>query len=252
MLKRNWRDQIPRVGHESAIAWMLMTADYDESWHNEPSVLKAIEALARQTVQGRQQSDYHAHDDMEQLFYTISGSGIMRIDDEEHSVQEGDVIYLPPNVKHQFINNTEAWTEFLIISCMVDDTSPSEAVIRNWRDQTAFRGHESAIIWAVFRSRGSNPSHGEVACLRTLSGFTKHTMQGRKTSDHHVHKDIEQIYYMLKGEITLRVNDENHTLVEGDIVQLLPGDWHQVINESDEWAEYLIFSAQIKERSMGR
>ncbi len=246
MLKRNWRDQTPYIGHESAIAWMLMTADYDDSWQGEPSILKAIEAIARQAVQGRKQSDYHAHDNMEQLYYVLSGAGVIRIDDVEHDVREGDVIYLPPTVKHQFINNTETWAEFLIISCTVDDASPSEAVIANWRNQPPFVGHESAIIWAVFRSRGTQPGHGEVACLRTLGGFTRHAMQGGKNSDYHVHKDIEQIYYMLNGQVTLRVNDAEYPLVEGDIVQLLPGDWHQVINEGDNWGEYLIFSAEIK------
>jgi quercetin dioxygenase-like cupin family protein len=245
MLKRNWRDQTPHVGHESAVVWMLMTADYDESWRGEPSVLKAIEALAKQSIQGRKQSDYHAHEDMEQLFYVLSGAGIMRIDDVEHEVREGEVIYLPPTVKHQFINNTEDWAQFLIISCMVNDTNPSEAVIRNWRDQRPLIGHDNASIWAVYRSRGTQTSHGEVACMRTLTGFTKHAMQGRKHSDYHVHEDMEQIYYMLKGQVTLRHNDEKHTLVEGDIVQLLPGDWHQVINEGDDWGEYLILSADF-------
>ena len=248
MLIRNWRDGAPHVGHESAVAWMLMTAEYNESWQDEPSVLKAIEALARQAVQGRKQSDYHAHEDIEQLYYLLSGAGIVKIDDVDHNVRAGDLIYLPPTVRHQFINNTEDWAQFLIISCMVDDTIGSEAIIRNWRDATPFVGHDSAVIWAVFRSRDSQPQHGEVPCLRTLSGFTRHAMQGRKRSDYHTHKDIEQIYYVLNGQITLRVNDEPYALVEGDIVQLLPGEWHQAINEGENWAEYLIFHAPIREQ----
>jgi quercetin dioxygenase-like cupin family protein len=249
MLKRNWREQTPHAGHESAIAWMLMTADYDESWQGEPSVLRAIEAIAKQAVQGRKQSDYHAHEDMEQLYYILSGSGVLRIDDVERQTKEGDAIYLPPDVKHQFINNTEDWAEFLVISCIVEGNSASEAVVRNWREQSPFVGHDNAIIWALFRSQEDACKHGEVPCLQRLSGFTRHAMQGGKTSDYHVHRDLEQIYYMLNGQVTLRVNDERYALVEGDIVQLLPGDWHQVINEGDDWATYLIFHAQIREEN---
>ena len=129
MIIRNWREQTPHVGHESAVTWMYFSADYDESWHNEPCCLQGIEAIARQAVQGRKNSDYHVHEDMEQLQYVLSGTGIMRLDDSEYAIQPGDAIYIPPNVQHQFINNTENWTEFLIISCMVEKKDAGETTL---------------------------------------------------------------------------------------------------------------------------
>ncbi len=245
MMIRNWRDQTPHVGHESAVAWMLFTADYDESWHGEPCCLRGVEAVARQAVQGKKNSDFHVHDDMEQIQYVLSGKGRILLDDTESDIQEGDAIYMPPNVKHQFINNTQDWAEFLIISCMVDDVRPSLPVIRNWRDETPYVSHESAVIWSIYQASGSSDDISEKNCLRTLINLTLHAIQGRKDSDSHSHENMEQLYYILSGNAVVRVNDEDYPVMEGDIVYLAPGEKHQLKNSSNDWCEYLIFGAKL-------
>ena len=73
-------------------------------------------------------------------------------------------------------------------------------VIRNWRDETPYVGHESAIIWPIFRARGTAGRSPEQAPLRGLRGFTLHMLQGGKAGDYHVHEDAEQIYYFVRGE----------------------------------------------------
>jgi len=246
MIIRNWREQIPHVGHESAITWMYFSADYDESWHDEPCCLPGIEAVARRAVQGRKNSDYHMHEDMEQVQYVLSGTGIMLLDDSKHTIQPGDAVYIPPNVRHQFINNTEDWAELLIISCMVDDPSPAPPVIRNWRDETPYVSHESAVIWSIYGLAGKESS--EKNCMQTLTHLVLHYMQGRKDSDSHAHANMEQLYYILSGNPIVRANDEDYPVTEGDVVHFSPGDKHQLKNSgNDSWCKYLIFGAMVRE-----
>ena len=45
--------------------------------------------------------------------------GQMKLDDEIFDVKEGDAVYVPPQVKHQLINNTEDWCEHLLITAEV-------------------------------------------------------------------------------------------------------------------------------------
>lgn len=251
MIIRNWRDQTPHVGHESAVTWMYLTADYDESWHGEPCCLQGIKAIARQAVQGRKNSDYHVHEDMEQVQYVLSGTGIMRLNDSEYFIQPGDAIYIPPNVKHQFINNTEDWAEFLIISCIVDNPRPAPPIIRNWWDETPYISHESAVIWSIYGVvAGANESN-EKNCLQTLTHLVLHAMQRHKDSDYHAHANMEQLYYILSGNAIVRANDEEYPVKEGDIVHFPPGDKHQLKNVgSDCWCEYLIFGAAVREAAL--
>ena len=60
-------------------------------------------------------------------------------------------------------------------------------------------GHESAIIWPVFRAKGTEGRTYEQAPLEGMGGFTLHRMQGGKEGDYHSHEDAEQVYYFIAG-----------------------------------------------------
>jgi mannose-6-phosphate isomerase-like protein (cupin superfamily) len=120
MLIRNWRDVTPYVAHNSAIIWQILTHEgQTNAQPPESACLIGIHNFTRHTLQGRMRSDYHDHDDMEQVYYFIKGAGKMLIDDEEYPVAAGDAVHLPPKVKHQLINEGEDQIEHLIISVRV-------------------------------------------------------------------------------------------------------------------------------------
>ena len=120
MIIRNWRDATPYVGHNSAIIWQVLTsADRKNAMPPESACLLAAHNFTRHTLQGRMKSDYHDHENMEQVYYFIKGSGKMLIDGEEYPVTEGDAVHLPPKTKHQLINDGEDEIEHLIISLIV-------------------------------------------------------------------------------------------------------------------------------------
>lgn len=66
-----------------------------------------------------------------EVYYILSGTGEMHIDDETQTVGPGDAIYIPPTAK-QFIQNTG--TEPLVFICIVDPAWKKE-------DETIY--HES-------------------------------------------------------------------------------------------------------------
>lgn len=117
---RNWRDQVPYIGHESKIIWQLFSGRADKADAEDHAVMLSGGSLTRHVVQGRITTDYHDHDDKEQVYYFVSGRGRMLIDDVEVEVTAGDAVHLPPHEKHQVINNTEDDLEYLNITWMVD------------------------------------------------------------------------------------------------------------------------------------
>ncbi len=63
-----------------------------------------------------------------EVYYILSGTGVMHIDGETQTVRSGDAIYIPPNAK-QFIENIG--NEPIVFICIVDPA---------WRkqDETVF------------------------------------------------------------------------------------------------------------------
>lgn len=52
-------------------------------------------------------SNKHAHEEQEEVFYCISGSGEVDVDGERQPLNPGTTVYVPPKKLHQIINNTD-------------------------------------------------------------------------------------------------------------------------------------------------
>ena len=120
-------------------------------------------------------------------------------------------------------------------------------VIRNWKAVTPYVGHETAIIWPIFRGKGAAELSPEQAPLLGTTGFTLHAMQGGMSGDYHDHADVEQIYYFTQGQGKMKIDDEIYAVKEGDAVHLPPKTKHQLINDSDDWIQHLIISAKVEQ-----
>jgi len=121
MVIRNWRDAVPYVGHDSKIIWQIFTRSGRENVETpESACLLSLSNFTRHVIQGRMKSDYHEHENVEQVYYFIKGCGKMLIDGQEYPVKEGDAVHLPPETQHQVINDGEDEIEHLIISAIVE------------------------------------------------------------------------------------------------------------------------------------
>ncbi len=100
-----------------------------ELLHPEKQPLDLRYSLAHATVPVGQTSTPHSLKTAE-VYYILSGTGQMHIDDETQLVEPGDAIYIPPDAR-QFIRN--AGTEPLVFICIVDPA---------WRkeDETVYAG----------------------------------------------------------------------------------------------------------------
>ena len=56
---------------------------------------------------------------MEQIYYFLRRWGKMKIEVQIHEVREGDAVHLPPETRHQSINDGDDWIEHLIVNAKV-------------------------------------------------------------------------------------------------------------------------------------
>ena len=58
----------------------------------------------------------HYHARARQFFYILEGEGVMSFDDRIVDLQKGQGIEIPPDVRHQFRNQSNSDVHFLVIS----------------------------------------------------------------------------------------------------------------------------------------
>ena len=58
----------------------------------------------------------HYHNSARQFFYVLEGEGMMIFEDQEVILRKGQGIEIPPQVKHQFKNQSNEDVHFLVIS----------------------------------------------------------------------------------------------------------------------------------------
>jgi mannose-6-phosphate isomerase-like protein (cupin superfamily) len=72
------------------------------------------QSLAEATVPVGGATAAHYHSATEELYYIVSGSGLMRIAEEERDVRRGDCIVIPPGAEHKLTNTG---SEPLVLLC---------------------------------------------------------------------------------------------------------------------------------------
>lgn len=87
-----------------------------EILHPDKADLALRYSFARAVVAPGQTTWLHALSASE-VYYILSGSGIMRIDEETAAVSSGDTVYIPPGAKQQITNSGSGDLVFL---CIVD------------------------------------------------------------------------------------------------------------------------------------
>jgi len=72
----------------------------------------------------------------------------------------------------------------------------------------------------------------------TNLNFTIATITGESTP--HMHKKMEEIYFVLKGEGTIFIGDESEHIKEGDLVAIPKNIFHHVQTKGGESIEVIV------------
>ena len=239
----NWREAQPVVSHDSALVWScLQPKPAGGDGARQPAQIETLEKLGGFTVhavQGRKQSDYHRHENREQLYYIIEGAGQILCGDLLSPVEEGDIIYLPSGQYHQLFNPAEGWLLHHVINMPVDGDG-GEFERRNWRDAAPVSDGSGAVRWHLL----GPDSEKEGGCLRGLAFIDREMVQPRRRSKERNAKNFEQIFYTLAGEGTLVADGQETAVREGDAIHLPAETTYHLSNTEKTWLTYLIVAAR--------
>ena len=62
----------------------------------------------------------HTHDDMEEIYFVLSGEGIMVVGEDEYPITAGDCLYVPPSKFHTTKNTGLMPLVVLWMTCKLD------------------------------------------------------------------------------------------------------------------------------------
>jgi mannose-6-phosphate isomerase-like protein (cupin superfamily) len=109
MIVRNLDDpevrQTQYIAHRGGIARMVMTSHF----------LQSIEFFAWAYLPVGNVLEEHV-DEVEEIYFVLSGGGMMKVGDEEREVKPGDAIWIPAGDPHRLINTTKEDTQILVIA----------------------------------------------------------------------------------------------------------------------------------------
>jgi len=109
MIVRNISDkevlETTYIAHGQAIAQMIL----------DRRTLKEIGFLAIAGIAPGKTLEEHI-DPMEEIYFLLSGSGEMSVDDEKRQVNPGDAIWIPTGSRHSLFNNGEKDITILVVA----------------------------------------------------------------------------------------------------------------------------------------
>ena len=81
-----------------------------------------------------------------------------------------------------------------------------------------------------------------------IGGTTKHSfvhvvIPPGKRSPSHFHKESEETYYIIRGSAAMAVDGARWKATPGMAISIMPGEVHQIVNDTAETLEFLTVSA---------
>ena len=109
MIVRNIKDkavmETTYLAHGGAIAQMIL----------DRRILKEIGFLAIATLTPGKKIEAHV-DPMEEIYFVLSGTGEMGVDDEKRQVGPGDATWIPTGSSHSLLNDGEGDLIILVVA----------------------------------------------------------------------------------------------------------------------------------------
>ena len=68
------------------------------------------------TLPGGSSSNPHLHEQSEEVFYVVLGTGQARVGEEVEDIGPGSCVFVPPNTLHQLLNNSDTELKVLAVT----------------------------------------------------------------------------------------------------------------------------------------
>ena len=110
--------------------------------------------------------------------------------------------------------------------------------------------HGKSSLYQVFWQsdvHGAKFGEKKPESMKAFTNFARITILPGGTNEVHVHEDIEQVYFVLRGRGVVQVGDEKAEVKAGDVIFLPAKVPHGFFNNTDKPTVLLLIGARICE-----
>lgn len=90
-----------------------------ENGLNLEDTAKSVEAIYDTSLEPQESIPLHLHPASEEIYYILSGYGIMTIGDEKEEISRADVIYIPRETPHSLLNTAAVPLRFITVTVKI-------------------------------------------------------------------------------------------------------------------------------------
>jgi mannose-6-phosphate isomerase-like protein (cupin superfamily) len=218
----------------------------------------------------------HSHDQKEQVFYIISGSGNIIVDNENFSVKQDDLVYIPLGIEHQTIASDQEALHYILFNVFCNPEKEGHGTfaehiekVKKIRRQQADSGTSSVENAEQSKASSKKTKHikdlsqGKVfdfgsnsTCLLIDRTETERfetvvvTWPKGNKGAMVAHKDKEQTFFVISGSGIVTINDEQASVKPGEII-FVPRNKPHTTEAIDENLSYLCLNTYITELKDG-
>ncbi len=168
-------------------------------------LLKGIARYGELTVGPDGTSAIVSYPAEEQIYYVLSGNGILLYADQKAAIKPNDFMYLPPGVKHGVANSGTQPVRVLVMGYKIPSgvtvPSPPSLMLANAVDVplVPVGGHGPTSLFKLLMGTTQSTRDKLAAATQMTSLFIMDFAPGGTNVPHH-HETEEEIYYVLRGK----------------------------------------------------
>ncbi len=104
-----------------------MFLEHIENGLDLAGIAKRIAAVYDTSLEPGRSIPPHYHPDFEEIYYVLSGYGIMTVGDEQKEISRGDVVYIPAISVHALVNTGRVPLRFITVSVNLSSSKKDSA-----------------------------------------------------------------------------------------------------------------------------
>jgi mannose-6-phosphate isomerase-like protein (cupin superfamily) len=213
----------------------------------------------------------HKHTDKDQVFYIVSGEGIVKLGDEQHAVKPGYLVYVPAGLVHQSVTIGDEPLCYVLYNVFNDSAKEGHATfaehiekVKMIRKQQAETGNaevdDSGTVGKIRTPKViADVYSGKELYLKSYKSifhltrtqtnrfeFTTVHWEAGKKGNLPADGRTEHAFFVLKGEGLITMGDETEKLKAGDLVYV-PRDIPYTVQSLEADLIYLSISSMVSE-----
>jgi len=215
----------------------------------------------------------HRHGQKEQIFYLLSGEGVIKIADEQFNVKAGSLLYVPTGSNHQTIVTSEEPIGYILFNAFVNSEKEGHASfaehiakVKQIRKQQA----ESQSAEVTTAGAEGNSSETKGKCIKDIFSGKKYQSPNSEAlllldradtdrcettvvswpavaRENLTHPDIELTIFVVSGEGSLTVGNETKNVKEG-YVAFVPRNTELKIEAGDSGLKCLCLGTVVEQQ----